>query len=189
MSPASSPDREPLGQRRGARPRTTAPQIPHQQIDQQPSDPTVRAWLADELFGLPGVEERPSGISVPGARALWLTVEGKGPDAFLTGREFAHLHPPPDLSLHIVLPPAEAARAIAAGWAEWHPFVLDGRLPPTVIMLYAPRDHDEADVVRQLVHDSRNHATSCAGVTSLADTCTTGATPITSAVGAHEPLA
>ena len=46
--------------------------------------------------------EEPSRISVPGARALALApTEPTGPpEAFLIDREFAHLHPAPDHSLH-----------------------------------------------------------------------------------------
>ena len=146
----------PVTTRPGPRPRTTAPDIPHQQLDQQPEDPEAREWLAAAVFALPGVVEEPSGISVPGARAL---VNQRGepsccPTAFLTGREFAHLHPPPDLSLHLTLPTAEAEAVIEAGWAEWHPWVPTGRLPPTVVMVYAPRTRDEAAIVEELVQRS-----------------------------------
>ena len=50
---------------------------------------------------MPGVEERPSAISVPGARAMGLS-EGvpTGPrEAFMIGREFAHIHPLPRCAL------------------------------------------------------------------------------------------
>ena len=60
-----------LSTRRGERPRTT-PRNPHTQLDQQPFDVALVEELARRLFALPGVVERPSGISVPGARALTL---------------------------------------------------------------------------------------------------------------------
>jgi hypothetical protein len=49
-------------------------------------------------------------ISVPGARALWLdySLHAGPPEAFLIGREFAHLHPGADHSLHAMLPPDHA---------------------------------------------------------------------------------
>src|SRR4051794_7310221 len=95
--------------RTGDRPRTTRTN-PHAQLDQQPADPRLAAALARRVFGLPGVVEEPSRISVPGARALVLAPgEPTGPpEAFLIGREFAHLHPAPDHSLHAMLP-AETA--------------------------------------------------------------------------------
>jgi hypothetical protein len=122
------------------------------QLDQLPA-PRVITRLADALFALPGVREQPSAISVPGARALWLEPnDARGPrDAFLVGREFAHLHPPPEGSLHAALPPSVASEAIARGWAEIHPVARLGLIPGNVVMLYAPRDDAEAAVVLCLV--------------------------------------
>jgi hypothetical protein len=58
-----------LPERSGPRPRTT-PTNPHTQLEQNPERQVVEE-LARRVFALPGVEERPSAISVPGARALW----------------------------------------------------------------------------------------------------------------------
>jgi luciferase-like monooxygenase len=147
-----------LPQRRGPRPRTT-PTNPHTQLDQRPS-PAVIAELGKALFALPGVVEQPSAISVPGARALWLDPAlAQGPrDAFLTGREFAHLHPMPDGSLHVALPRALASEVIAQGWAEVHPVARLGLIPENVVMLYAPRDAGEAAVVLDLVRAASAYA-------------------------------
>ena len=60
-----------LPSRTGERPRTT-PTNPHTQLDQQPSELRWVEELARRVFSLPGVVEEPSGISVPGARALVL---------------------------------------------------------------------------------------------------------------------
>lgn len=144
--------------RRGPRPRTT-PTNPHTQLDQQPTDPAVRDRLAARLFALPGVSERPSAVSVPGARALCLDRQDGPREAFLIGGEFAHLHPPPDLSLHVALPTSEADAAIAAGWGEPHPIARRGLLPSGVVMLYAPRDDDELDVIVRLVEAAWTNAT------------------------------
>ena len=76
----------------------------------------------------------------------------------MVGREFAHLHPPPDQSLHITLPERRAREAIQAGWAEFHPLVEEGQLPPTVVMVYAPRDEAELTVVSGLVRESYQFA-------------------------------
>ena len=141
----------PLPERRGPRPETT-PTNPHMQLDQLPPG-RVLATLADLLFALPGVREQPSAISVPGARALWLeSNDARGPrDAFLVGREFAHLHPSPEGSLHVALPPSIASEAITRGWAEIHPVARLGLIPGNVVMLYAPRDDAEVAVVLGLV--------------------------------------
>ena len=47
---------------------------PHTQLEQNPEREVVDE-LATRVFALPGVEERPSVISVPGARTLWLREE------------------------------------------------------------------------------------------------------------------
>jgi hypothetical protein len=111
--------------------------------------------LAEAVFRLDGVEERPSRISVPGARALWLVEGHEGPpEAFMIGWEFAHLHPGGDQSLHAMLPLDLATAAMEAGWAELHPVARLGLIPPTAVMIYAPRDDDERAAVESLVQAS-----------------------------------
>jgi Family of unknown function (DUF5519) len=147
-----------LPPRPGPRP-TTTPTNPHTQLDQQPVDSVQRERLAAVAFALPGVEERPSRISVPGARALWLTEGGAGPpEAFMIGAEFAHLHPAPDQSLHAMLPPDLFGDAIAAGWAEVHPVARRGLIPSNAVMLYAPRDDAEREVIESLLRASHAFA-------------------------------
>ena len=149
---------DPLPRRRGSTPSTT-PTNPHTQLDQQPEDRTQRDLLAEAVFALDGVEERPSRISVPGARALWLVEGADGPpEAFMVGYEFAHLHPGNDQSLHAMLPRTLAAEAIEAGWAEEHPVARMGLIPPTAVMLFAPRDDEERAVVESLVRASHAFA-------------------------------
>ena len=148
----------PLARRPGSRPATT-PTNPHTQLDQQPTGSEQRELLAASVFALPGVEERPSLLSVPGARALWLSERAAGPpEAFMVGNEFAHLHPPPDQSLHAMLPPTLAVEAIEAGWAEQHPVARRGLIPANAVMLYAPRDDAERGVVEELVRASHAFA-------------------------------
>jgi hypothetical protein len=148
-----------LPTRPGPRPRTT-PTNPHTQLDQQPEDMGIRDELARRLFLLPDVEERPSAISVPGARALWLADAAPTgpPEAFLIGREFAHLHPHPDQSLHAMLPPELAEEAVEAGWAEVHPVARLGLIPENAVMIYAPRDDAELEVVERLIRASYQFA-------------------------------
>jgi hypothetical protein len=99
-------------------------------------------------------------ISVPGAEALTLSrgAVARDPDAFMIGTEFAHLHPAPDHSLHMVLPPKAARAAIEAGWAEQHPMARLGVVSPGAVMVYAPRDAREADIVAKLVATSYAYA-------------------------------
>lgn len=149
--------------RAGPRPAVT-PTNPQQQIDQQPADGVLQTELAERVFALPDVTEEPSRISVPGARALVLDPEAaSGPPAsFLIGTEFAHLHPIPDQSLHLCLPPEHAAAEVESGWAEYHPFVLRGQIEPTRLLVYAARDRDELEKVSELVAASHAYATSAA---------------------------
>lgn len=150
----------PMPQRPGPRPSTT-PTNPHTQLDQQPGDDQPRQRLIGQLANLPGVVWAGSMISVPGARALTLPhgpAQGP-PDAFMIDTEFAHLHPAPDYSLHLVLPPAAAEAAIGAGWAEQHPIARLGIISPGAVMVYAPRDAHEADIAAGLVRASYTYAT------------------------------
>jgi hypothetical protein len=144
--------------RRGPRPATTA-RPPHRQLDQQPGEQL--ALRLREQLGTARAHVRlaPSAISVPGATALVLD-ERRGPaEAYLIGNEFAHLHPWPDVSLHMALPRDQAEDVIAAGWAELHPEAAAGRLPSTLVMVYAPRDDDEIAVVLGLLSSSHCFAT------------------------------
>ncbi len=146
----------PLPKRAGPRP-VTHKGMPHAQIDVRPV-PDVHAELFRRAYALPDVDNRPTVISVPGARALWLSegVPLAHPEVIVTGREFAHIHP--DGSLHASLPPERAREAIAAGWAEPHPIAehlgLEG-----LVMLYTPRTMEELDVIVQLIVDSYNYVT------------------------------
>jgi phospholipase/carboxylesterase len=122
----------------------------------------MQTALAQRVFALPAVEERPTTMSAPGARAIWLR-DGLpvGPqDAFLGNREIGHLHPW-DGSLHIALPPDLAEEAIKAGWAEVHPVARAGMAPEHFVMLYGPRDEGEvavlADMVAAAVHRAAGH--------------------------------
>lgn len=147
---------QPLPRRVAPRP-PTSKGMPHAQIGIAP-EPAVDRELRRRAYALPGVLDRPTVISVPGARALWLAddVDLLRPESILRGREFAHIHP--DGSLHATLPPERAREAIAAGWAEPHPIAeqlgMDG-----LVMLYTPRTMEELDVVVALIVDSYNYVT------------------------------
>jgi hypothetical protein len=148
-----------LALRTGPRPRTTA-EIPHSQLDQQPGDGRhVDAILAEALTW-PFVLGRPSEISVEGARALTLVpgTTGGPAEAFMVGREFCHVHAQGDFSLHATLPLPLAGTAERGGWAEPHFLVQTGQAPATVVMIYAPRDDLERDVVLRLVRASYEFA-------------------------------
>jgi hypothetical protein len=146
----------PLPPRPTPRPQTSKA-MPHSQIGVIP-DPVVDRELRRRAYALPGVLDRPTVISVFGARALWLAddMELLRPEAILRGREFAHIHP--DGSLHATLPPQRAQEAIDAGWAEPHP-IAEQLGMPGLVMLYTPLTMEELDVVVGLIVDSYNFVT------------------------------
>jgi hypothetical protein len=105
---------------------------------------------------LEGVRPGRSHVSLPDTRALHLDPRlATGPgDAFFAGTEFAHLHGASDGSLHLMLPVSVAGDAIDKGWSELHPVARRGAGPPTLVMLYGPRDEAELEVVWRLVQTS-----------------------------------
>jgi hypothetical protein len=114
--------------------------------------------MQEKLFAraasLAGVSVGDSLVSVPGARAFHLDPGlARGPaQAFQRGREFAHLHPVHDGSLHLTLPPDIYEEVLAKGWGEPHP--VSGTM-----MVWGPRNDEELDVVWRLVHASYAYAT------------------------------
>lgn len=143
--------------RAGARPRATRTN-PHTQLDQNAPVP-----FQEEVFllaqGLPGVVVGPSHVSVPGARAFHLPACSQpADDGFMLEREFAHLHPSSDGSLHMSLPSKIVDTVIANGWAEYHPLAGKHGLPKNIVMVYGPRDEAELAIVGALVRASHEGA-------------------------------
>lgn len=143
-----------LPPRPGPRPRTTDC-APHEQVSQN-SPAEVHALFKARAFELPFVERRPSGISVPGAEALVLPHDHAcgPPEAFMIGREFAHVHPAYDGSSHLMLPLEAVAELIAKGWGEPHPMARLGYIPANAVMAFAPRDAAEVEVMLQILKTS-----------------------------------
>lgn len=154
---------ESLPARAGPPPRTN-PTMPHQQLDQNAPAPLQEQLLA-LVRGLAGVSVRPSLVSVPGARAFVLddALETGPPEAFMAGREFAHLHPEYDGSLHLALPPGFVGEVEAGGWGELHPAARMGLVPRTAVMVYGPRDEAELGVVWAILRASYAFARGEAG--------------------------
>lgn len=140
--------------RDGPRERTTE-SVPHIQLDAEPV-PEVDAELRRRAFAMPGAEDAPSEISLPGARGLVFgdDVELTRPDVLLAGREFAHIHA--DGSLHVWLPVERAVEVDETGWGELHPWVDRDDFWDGVAMVFTPRTLDEVDIVIDLLADSYN---------------------------------
>ena len=153
------PDPLALPQRQGAKPDTTS-QLPHSQLNQHGPDEVIdqlHAWC----FALPEVNNEPSGISVPGSRALVLhEATACNHDAFMIGREFAHIHPHPDNgSMHVKLTADDAQAVIDSGWGESHYLVTQGHYPMGLVMVFSPRDEAELECVKRIVERSYEYAT------------------------------
>jgi hypothetical protein len=144
--------------RAGPRPRTT-PTNPHTQLDQiAPRDLQEKVFVVAQA--LPGVAIGPSAVSVPGTRAFHLPAcQHAKFGAFLIEREFGHIHPPSDGSLHMTLPPDVLDTVVELGWAERHPLAGKHGLPSNIVMVYGPRDDAELAVVTDLVRASHVYAT------------------------------
>ena len=160
-----------LPERAGPRPATTSV-IPHSQTDQQPSDDRYLAAILKKAGTWDGVVLGESGISVAGARAMTLAAEAPaGPaEAFMVEREFGHGHAQGDYSLHLTLPLELVDQVAEAGWTEPHFLVLTGLLPPTHVMLYAPRNDHEVDVAIDIVRASYEFASGVTSGASMAPT-------------------
>ena len=132
--------------------------VPHIQVEVSPVA-EVDEVLRERAFALPGVENRPTVISLPGGRGLWLDEDMTlaRPELILAGREFSHIHT--DGSLHAPLPVERALEAVEAGWAVLHPWVDREEIPDGFVMLYTPQSNAEAEVTLQLLVDSYNFVT------------------------------
>jgi phospholipase/carboxylesterase len=146
-----------LPARSGSRPEVSWA-IPQQQLsDNAPSH--LQELLFARIAALPEVSSGPSQISVPGARGLTLP-EGEGPaEAYLVPevREFAHLHPTYDGSLHLALPTNLAADVVAQGWGTPHPWA-GSRLTAGFTLVFGPRDEAELEIVAGIVQTSHGYA-------------------------------
>lgn len=146
-----------LPQRDGPRPETTDG-VPHVQIGISP-DLEISEALLLEVSKLPGVEIRPSIVSLRGSKGFWLneSLALEHPEVIVSGREFAHMHP--DGSLHASLAPMRAEQAVMAGWATPHPWANKRDGWEGLVMLYTPKSTEESKVVFQLILDSYNFVT------------------------------
>jgi phospholipase/carboxylesterase len=147
--------------RAGEPPEVTATIPQHQESQNAP--PHLQAELWTRLAALDAVSTAPTTVGVAGTRALLLDRETTaGPDAaFILPAlgEFAHMHPDPDGSLHVVLPDAQAYDALAKGWAVAHPLA-GVRLSPGMVLVPGPRDAAEVDIVAGIAAASHRYAAS-----------------------------
>ena len=154
-----------LPERIGDRRQTTG-DVPHQQLDAEPI-PEVDSELRRRIFALPGVEDRASERSLPGARGLWFTdglelvrtdvLGGSREGVIGSSREFAHIHP--DGSLHVWLPVERAIEVHETKWGELHPWVDRDNFWDGVVMVYTPESANDVEVAVRIVVDAYNFIT------------------------------
>ena len=146
-----------LPERLGPRTQTSGI-VPHVQIGVE-AVTVVNDELYRRAFSLPGVEDRPTIVSLPGARGMWLSddIALANPEAIVNGREFAHIHP--DGSLHAPLPYERALEVAEKGWGERHPWADEREGWDGFVMLFTPQSMNELDIIFQLIVESYNHVT------------------------------
>lgn len=128
---------------------------PHRQLDQK---------ISTVLFGVlrASIQELGAG----NARRLrngTSCLEKHGPGLFAVSPvnrtrhcsgEIMHAHPS-DGSMHLTMHPADAALVLSQAWGERHPLSSGGWLarfvPPGFVMVYAPRNEEEVEIVMGIV--------------------------------------
>lgn len=163
--PASIPER------RGARPLTGWHFTPHRQINRIPTQKV--AERLDSIFkthanansNLVDVVRSPH-ERVIDAMIIKPSIPSPHKVADDAIREIAHVHPA-DHSVHAVLAPQDCKTIIERGWGERHPLSGVNRfipLPKEYLIIYAPRDDEELDVVERIIVASIGYMTNSRGV-------------------------
>jgi hypothetical protein len=159
MSSAEISEPKDLPPRNGPRPRVY-PGPPQHQLDQLPTEEEWRATR--KMFNAwQTADQRASRRAAPRTLGLYIPEnddKASSAEAFLLGNEFAHHHPIGDGGLHLVLPPAWHVAAIKKGWAVPHTLAGQRTVSRLTLLIFAPRDAGERDVVRRLIEVSESFA-------------------------------
>jgi hypothetical protein len=155
--------------RRNGAPPVIDDEGPVWQHDQR-SVPAVWVAVWSALRGLPGVVQGSSALAEPGTRAVLVPAvrEPRPGTSFAESGnplEPAHLHGPCDTSLHVVLPRERGAVVTSRGWGIPCPLAVHG----TELILFAPRDEIELEVVTALATESVRWALARNGITASDD--------------------
>ena len=144
--------------------------LPHVQIDQWPPQ-GISVDVVARASRLPNVQVRQSRMASAATSALSLAdgCAGGPNEAFIDGAEFCHLLPPPEGTIHLMLPAAERAFVIEFGWGEQHPVARAGSLWRCLVTLYAPRDEAELSVALRLIESSWQFARGFTGAEAADD--------------------
>ncbi|KAI9680714.1 MAG: hypothetical protein M1817_004154 [Caeruleum heppii] len=143
---------DPLPYRSGPRPIVTGI-APQRQVTQRAAGSQF-TMLASRIRAM--ALEHPSGLRL-GTSCFEKHGTGlfsKWPQNRTCNGEICHAHPS-DGSLHMTLHPQDARLVLERGWGERHPLAKGGWLtrfvPSCFVMVYAPRDADEVEVVMDIV--------------------------------------
>ncbi|KAJ4324301.1 hypothetical protein N0V94_001359 [Neodidymelliopsis sp. IMI 364377] len=103
------------------------------------------------------IETRPSKTEGGTGPAIYVKPDVKtiNPVAHKIFYEVAHVHPK-DNSLHVYVSPKDARTVISRGWGQRFP--VTWLAPPSWIMVYAPRNEMELEVVKEIVRAAVCHA-------------------------------
>jgi len=153
-----------IPERRGARPLTSWHCIPHRQIDRLPAPSYGEKIVA--IFNK-HAEANSNLVKVvisPHERtnnAMVIHPDIPSPHKVAERglREIVHIHPY-DYSLHAILAPLDCQLVVEKGWGERHP--LSGVipiLPKEYLIIYAPRDEEELQVVERVIVASIGYMT------------------------------
>ncbi|KAF2460908.1 hypothetical protein BDY21DRAFT_333788 [Lineolata rhizophorae] len=138
--------------RAGPRPRVRGI-APHRQMTQR-GPPNIFNALAMRLQALAAYERNGLALGTSCFEKHSTGLFCVSPVLRTCAGEVCHAHGS-DGSLHLTLHPADAAAVLASGWGERHPLAKGGWLsrfvPAGFIMVYAPRDEVELEVVMQII--------------------------------------
>ncbi|MEN9967250.1 MAG: hypothetical protein RL036_483 [Actinomycetota bacterium] len=141
-----------LHARSGDRPETSK-EGPHSQLTQK-APPAIWGQLVAKAFAIPGVKQGHSRVSMADSMAGLLVelpqIHGAWSLATDGPVEVFHVHGVTDKSIHAVLPSKRAEEVIEKRWGEPHTYAdFD-----TQIMIYAPRNTEEIEIVVGLLSES-----------------------------------
>ena len=126
---------------------------PHRQMNQR-SSPQIFSVLSAKIKGLASIPKNQLGIGTSCFEKHSTGLFSLSPAFPTCGGEVCHAHAS-DGSMHMTLHPSDAATVLACGWGERHPLARGGWLsrfvPLNFIMVYAPRDAAEIDIVMKIV--------------------------------------
>lgn len=131
------------------------PQLQFSDLGSEEIREAMKQWA---FTAFPNVSEHDTLISVPSSRAMWLdeSVPAAHKDAFMPGqnsREFCHLHE--DGSLHAVVSNETEEEILQKGWGVRHMYYDRG---VKEMLVYAPRNTEEVEVVKNIVAASFRYA-------------------------------